>query len=108
MNKNLLEMNKNVMFSRHFSMQTTKKTTYPSYPVDILNNESADTVQDDGFQPHDFDKPSSHPLAKKWRKDNVSYGDGPLRGLQPLYPLYYKANESKIPATTRLGYDKNI
>ena len=82
--------------------------TYPSYPVDILNNESADTVQAHGFQPHDFDKPSSHPLAKKWRKDNVSYGDGPFRGLQPLCPLYYKANESKIPATTRLGYDKNI
>ena len=108
MNKNLLEMNKNVMFSRHFSMRTTKKMTYPSYPADILNNESADTVQDDGFQPHDFNKPSSRPLTKKWRKDNVSYGDGPLQGLQPLHPLYYKANESKIPAMTRLGYDKNI
>ena len=52
--------------------------TYPSYPADLLNNESGETVQDDGFRPHDFDKPSSHPLAKKWRKDNVSYGDGPL------------------------------
>ena len=82
--------------------------TYPSYPADILNNESGDTVQDVGFQPHDFDKPSSCPLAKKWRKDNVSYGDGPLQGLQPLCPLYYKANEAKIPATTRLGSDKNI
>ena len=66
------------MFSRHFSMRTTKKMTYPSYPADILNNESADTVQDDDFQPHDFDKPSSRPLAEKWRKGNVSYGDGPL------------------------------
>ena len=73
-----------------------------------MNNESGDTVQDDDFQPHDFDKPSSRPLAKKWRKGNVSYGDGRLWGLQPLCPLYYKANEAKIPATTRLGYDKNI
>ena len=85
-----------------------KKTTYPSYPADILNNESGDTVQDDGFQLHDFNKPSTHPLAKKWRKDNVSYGDDPLRGLQPLCPLYYKANEAKIPATTRLGYKKTF
>ena len=43
-----------------------------------MNNESGDTVQDVGFQPHDFDKTSNHPLAKKWRKDNVSYGDGQL------------------------------
>ena len=49
MNKNLLDILVNVMFSRHFSMQTTKNTTYPSYPADILNNESADTVKDDGF-----------------------------------------------------------
>ena len=78
MNKNLLDILVNLMFSRHLSMRTTEKTTYPSYPADKLNNESADTVQDDGFQPHDFDKASNHPLAKKWRKDNVSYGDGPL------------------------------
>ena len=78
MNKNVLDIIEIIMFSRHFSMQTTKKMTYLSYPADILNNDSGDTVQDDGFQPHDFDKTSSHPLAKKWRKDNVSYGDGPL------------------------------
>ena len=108
MNKNLLDILVNVMLSKHFSMRTTKRLTYPSYPADILNNESGDTVQDDDYQPHDFDKHLAVLWLKKWRKGNVSYGDGPLWGLQPLCPLYYKAYEAKILATTRLGYDKNI
>ena len=40
---------------------------------------------------------------KKWRKDTIKAGDGPLRGLMPLRKLYYRVNESKIPATTRMG-----
>ena len=88
-------------------MRLTKKTTYPSYTVDLLT----DVVQtdDDGqvlYRTHSFDKPESKTLVKKWRKDTIQSGDGPLRGLLPLRQLYYRVNESKIPATTRLGMNK--
>ena len=85
-------------------MRLTKKTTYPSYPDDI----TTDVVQQDSdghvlYRTHSFDKPESKPRAKKWRKDIIKAGDGPLRGLMPLRKLYYRVNESKIPATTCMG-----
>ena len=85
-------------------MRLTKKTMYPAYPVQITSNVA---LQDpDGsilFRTHEFDKPDSKNLVKKWRKDDLQSGDGPLCGLLPLRSLYYHANESKIPATTRMG-----
>ena len=85
-------------------MCLTKKTTYPSYPDDI----ATDIVQQDAngqvlYQTHSFDKPESNPRAKKWRKDTIMSGDGPLRSLLPLHKLYYHVNESKIPAMTCMG-----
>ena len=85
-------------------MRLTKKTTYPSYPDDI----ATDVVQHNSngqvlYRTHSFDKPEKKPHAKKWRKDSIQSGDGPLRGLLPLRKLYYHINEAKIPATTRLG-----
>ena len=85
-------------------MRLTKKTTYPSYTADILpdvvlRNEHGNVL----FRTHSFDKPEAKCLVKKWRKDNIKSGDRPLRGLLPLRKLYYRANESTIPATTRMG-----
>ena len=85
-------------------MRLTKKTTYPSYTVDILT----DVVQTNTngkvlYRTHSFDKPESKTLVKKWRKDRIQSGDGPLHGLLPLHKLYYRVNESKIPATTCMG-----
>ena len=85
-------------------MHLTKKTTYPLYPDDI----ATDIVQQDAngqvlYRTHSFDKPESNPRAKKWRKDTIMSGDGPLRGLLPLRKLYYCVNESKIPAMTCMG-----
>ena len=85
-------------------MRLTKKTTYPSYPDDI----ATDIVQQDSngqvlYRTHSFDMPESNPRKKKWRKDTIKSGEGPLRGLLPLRKLYYRVNESKIPATTRMG-----
>ena len=82
-------------------MHLTKKTMYQSYTVDILT----DVVQRDTggqvlCQTHSFNKPERKHLVKKWRKDNIQSGDGPLWGLLPLHKLYYRVNESKIPATT--------
>ena len=85
-------------------MRLTKKTMYPAYLVQITSN--VVLHDSDGsilFRTHEFDKPDSKNLVKKWRKDNLQSGDGPLHGLLPLRSLYYCANESKIPATTRMG-----
>ena len=85
-------------------MRVTKKTTYPSY----LDEITTDVVQQDSnsqvlYRTHSFDKPESNAHAKKWRKDTIQSGNGPLHGLLPLCKLYYRVNESKIPATTRMG-----
>ena len=85
-------------------MRLTKKTMYPSYPDDI----ATDIVQQDAngkvlYQTHLFDKPKSNPHVKKWCKDTIMSGDGPLCGLLPLCKLYYCVNESKILAMTRMG-----
>ena len=85
-------------------MHLTKKTTYPSYPDDI----STDIIQQDStgqvlYRTHSFDMPESAPRKKKFCKDTIQSGEGPLRGLLPLRKLYYRVNEAKIPATTRMG-----
>ena len=85
-------------------MRLTKKTTYPSYTADVLTDVVLrDSTGDVLYRTHSFDKPESKQLVKKWRKDNIKSGDGPLRGLMPLRKLYYRANEAAIPATTRMG-----
>ena len=91
-------------YFRPFAMHLTKKTTYPSYTVNIL----ADVVQTDDngkvlYRTHSFDKSKSKTLVKKWWKDTIQSGDGALHGLLPLRKLYYHVNESKIPATTCMG-----
>ena len=89
-------------------MRTSKKSTYPSYPADIASNivmrDNNGTVL---FQSHIFDRSSKYEHKKKWRKDSLTYGDAPLSGLQPLRRLYYKVNESKVPATLRMGLTNN-
>ena len=85
-------------------MKLTKKTTYPAYPVDII----ADVVLNDAagnvlYRSHSFDRPDKFIRKKKWRKQNITHGDVPLCGQQSLRPLYYHVNESKIPATIRMG-----
>ena len=81
-----------------------QETMYLSYPDEI----TTDVVQQDSnsqvlYRTHSFDKPESNAHAKKWRKDTIQSGDGPLHGLLPLHKLYYCVNESKIPATTHMG-----
>ena len=86
-------------------MRLTKKTNYPSYTADILpdivmQSNSGNVL----YRTHDFDKPEVTKRVKKWRKDNISFGNAPLRGLLPLRRLYYSVNESRTPATLRMGY----
>ena len=88
-------------------MKLTKKSTYPSYAADmtddvVLRNTNGQVL----YQTHPFDIGSITNTKKKWWKDNITYGDVLLQGQQPLRPLYYKVNESKIPATLRMGINK--
>ena len=89
-------------------MRTTKKSTYPSYPVDIASNV---VIRDNNgtilFRSHVFNRQSKYESTKKYRKDSLTYGDALLSGLQPLRRLYYKVNESKVPATLRMGITNN-
>ena len=84
-------------------MRLTKRTTYPAYtadvPTDVVLQDSDGTVL---FRTHSFDKPESKKKVKKWRKDDIVSGVGPLRGQQPVR-TYFRINELKIPASTRLG-----
>ena len=56
-----------------------KKTTYPSYLVDIIT----DVVLNDShgnvlYRSHNFDLPQKFDRSKKWQKWNVTHGDAPL------------------------------
>ena len=85
-------------------MHITKKTTYPAYTGDLTDDiVLADNAGNAMYRTHEFDQIPERHLVKKWRKDTIREDDAPLRGQMPLRPQYYRANESKIPATTRLG-----
>ena len=85
-------------------MKLMKKMTYPAYPVDIITdvvlNDAAGNVL---YRSHSFDRPDKFIWKKKWRKRNITHCDALLRGQQSLRQLYYHENESKIPATLRMG-----
>ena len=88
-------------------MKLTKKTTYPAYPVDIITDVALNDVSGNVlYRSHSFDRPDKLNCQKKWRKQNITHGDVPLRGQQSLRPLYYHVNESKIPATVCMGIHK--
>ena len=53
---------------------------------------------------HKFDQMELGARTKKWRKDDIHFGNAPLRGLLPLRYLYYRTNEGKIPAEIRMGF----
>ena len=87
-------------------MKLTKKTTYPAYPVHVITDVVLNDINGQVlYRSHSFDKKDQFNRKKKWRKTHISYGDAPLRGQQLLRPLYYHVNESKIPATIRMGIE---
>ena len=90
-------------------MKLLKKTNYPPYTVD---NADDVVLRDTNGVPlipliysHDFDKIESGMHTKKWRKQDINFGNAPLCGMLPLRYLYYCTNEAKIPAMTRMGYN---
>ena len=87
-------------------MKLLKKTNYPPYTVDPGDNV---LLRDENGVPlicsHDFDKLESGMRSKKWRKQDINFGNAPLRGMLPLRYLYYRTNEAKIPVMTCMGYN---
>ena len=69
-------------------MKTTKKLTYPAYPVEV--NSDVILCDNNGqvlFRSHEFDRASKYERSKKWHKNKLTYSDAPLSGLQPLRRL---------------------
>ena len=86
-------------------MRLLKKTNYPPYTV----HSGDDVILEDSngvplIRSHEFDHLESGMRVKKWWKEDINFGNAPLRGMLPLRYLYYHTNEAKIPAMTRMGY----
>lgn len=87
-------------------MRLTKGTNYPPttldiFPEEVMTDENGQCI----YRMHAFDKPETTIRKKKWRKDTISFGNAPLRGILPLRQLYYRVNEARIKSTTRMGFD---
>ena len=87
-------------------MKLLKKTNYPAYTVDNVDDM---VLKDSNGVPlicsHEFNKLESGMRVKKWRKQDIHFGDTPLHGMLPLHYLYYRMNEAQIPAMTQMGYN---
>ena len=86
-------------------MKLLKKMNYPPYTVDNADNV---VLRDANGIPliclHEFDHLESGMQVKKWRKQDINFGNAPLCLMLPLRYLYYCVNKSKIPVMTRMGY----
>ena len=87
-------------------MRLLKRNNYPAY---TLNNPNNIVLQDSNGIPlmisHKFDQQELGVRTKKCRKDDINFGNAPLRGMLPLRSLYYRMNEAKIPAMRRMGFE---
>ena len=86
-------------------MRLIKRNNYPPYILDTFDRT---VLEDDNGNPimvsHFFDQQELGCHAKKWRKNDIHFGNVPLRGMLPLRMLYYRSNEAKIPSMTRMGF----
>ena len=63
---------------RHFDMKLLKKTNYPAYTVDNVVLRHSNSVH--LICSHEFDKLESGMQVKKWRKQDLNFGNAPLCG----------------------------
>ena len=86
-------------------MRLIKRNNYPPYILDTVDRI---VLEDDNGNPimvsHFFDQQELGCHAKKWRKNDIHFGNAPLHGMLPLRMLYYRSNEAKIPSMTRMGF----
>ena len=86
-------------------MKLIKRNNYPPYILDTVDRT---VLEDDNGNPimvsHFFNQQELGCHAKKWRKNDIHFGNAPLRGMLPLHMLYYRSNEAKIPSMTRMGF----
>ena len=86
-------------------MKLIKRNNYPPYISDTVDRT---VLEDDNGNPimvsHFFDQQELGCRAKKWRKNDIHFGNVPLCGMLLLRMLYYRSNEAKIPSMTRMGF----
>ena len=86
-------------------MRLIKRNNYPPYILDTVDRT---VLEDDNGNPtmvsHFFDQQELGCHAKKWRKNDIHFGNAPLCGMLPLRMLYYRSNEAKIPSMTRMAF----
>ena len=86
-------------------MKLIKWNNYLPYILDtvdrtVLENDNGNPI----MVSHFFDQQELGCHAKKWRKNDIHFGNAPLCGMLPLRMLYYRSNEAKIPSMTRMGF----
>ena len=73
------------VYCRNFEMRLLKRNNYPAY---TLNNPNNIILQDSNGIPlmisHKFDQQELGFRVKKWRKDDINFGNAPLCGMLPL------------------------
>ena len=86
-------------------MRLIKWNNYPPYILDTLDRTVLEDNNGNSIMVSHFSNQQelgSH--AKKWRKNDIHFGNAPLRGMLPLRMLYYRSNEAKIPSMTTMGF----
>ena len=75
----------------------------------LLHNIDRTVLEDDSGNPimvsHFFDQQELGSHSKKWRKNDIHFGNAPVHGMLPLRFLYYHTNEAKISSMTRVGFE---
>ena len=86
-------------------MRLIRRNNYQPYILDTVDRT---VLEDDNGNPimvlHFFDQQELGCRAKKWRKNDIHFGNAPFCGMLPLCMLYYRSNEAKIPSMTRMGF----
>ena len=83
-----------------------KENNYPAYTLYdtdriVLEDNDGNTI----MLSHTFDQLELGSRVKKWRKDDIHFGNAQVCGMLPLRYLYYRTNVAKIPAMTSMGLE---
>lgn len=95
-------MERHAYLFRPFLYHTSSRKVYP---VQVALPQHAVDENNTGeyFKDHHFDQIDLRNVNGRTRRDDITKGNGPLKGVQGLRSNYYKVNEGKIPMEQRLG-----
>lgn len=83
-------------------------TTKGTYPVHLLEHdkqqvESAEKPENQYYKDHHFDKMDQHLALNRVRRQDITTGIAPLRGVLGVRPRFFHVNENRINPETRAG-----